>query len=317
MGSLNDIYRKRWQRAREDYEIRGTRAFPHHPNKKIPRRDPLALLLKVVRFILKLSGLLRLGTKQARKINLSRNPVSSPKIGKDSFKVLHLSDLHLDEAEIDFDLLQWKIKEAHEYHFAVITGDLATGWPQSEQTVLKIEKLIGFLKPIHRTLFVLGNHDASACVKHLEDLGITVLTNQIYTHPATEFSYAIDFIGTDDPHYFFTEDAVKIMQEANDHHFKVALVHTPELYKDAQEQGVDLYLCGHTHAGQFALPGGFAPLKRVYSGKRFYKDSWTFKGMAGYTSAGLGTSTIEARFFTRAEITLHEISNMRSSKVDS
>ncbi len=309
MSSFNKIYRKRWLQARLAHEENGTRSFPFHSDKKMAIRDPIGFLLVFLRFFLKITGLLAIGRRQAKKIDLNVNKINSSKIGIKPLRILQLSDLHLDEGNIDLELLVWKIKEAGSYHFAVITGDILTGWT-SDQTILKrVSSVINMLKPEYETLFVLGNHDSYQCVEPLEKMGVKVLTNQIYELAAQDFSCGIQFIGTDDPHYFFTADAVKIMQEAQDHFYKVALVHTPELYEVASSNGIDLYLCGHTHAGQFALPGGYAPLKRVYKGKRFYKGAWNFKKMNGHTSSGLGTSAINARFFTTAEITLHEVTS--------
>jgi predicted MPP superfamily phosphohydrolase len=311
MSSVNDIYRKRWLKARVNYETNRMRSFPFHSGRRIPLKDPLAILLKILGFLLKVTGILKIGRKQALKIELNRNKISSSRIGIKPLRILHISDLHLDEGVLDIELLKWKIKEAGSYHFAVVTGDLVTGWPEDSPTQEKIRTVLGLLKPQYKTLFVLGNHDSHKCVAPLEKMGITVLTNQIYEMAPVDFSYGIQFIGTDDPHYFYTDDSIKVMQETHKNYYKIALVHTPELYKAAQENEIDFYLCGHTHAGQFSLPGGFAPMKRVYRGKRFYKGKWNYKTMNGYTSSGLGTSTITARFFTTAEVTLHEITNKK------
>jgi len=311
MDTLNDIYRRRWLKARQAFEAQGNRAFPLHQDATISIKDPLAWAFRILRFFLKITGLLALGRKQAQKIKLTHNRIQSAKIGTRPLKVLHLSDLHLDECVVDLELIKWKIKEAGAFHYAVITGDLLSNWSHSQEdnNLEKVKAIVDYLTSAQKTYFVLGNHDSYQCVELLETLGVTVLTNQVDEHPPLDFNHGIEFIGTDDPHYFYTDDALKIMQEGNPYNYRIALVHTPELYKNASENNIDLYLCGHTHAGQFAFPGGHAPMKRVYRGRRFYKKAWSFRGMSGYTSSGVGTSTIEARFFTTAEITLHEITS--------
>ena len=56
--------------------------------------------------------------------------------------------------------------------------------------------------------------------------------------------------------------------------------------------GVDLYLCGHTHAGQVCLPGGRPVITHLSRGRRFYRGTWRHRGMVGVTNAGAGTSGV-------------------------
>lgn len=287
------------------------RVFPMAEGRRIPRKDPIAIFIHVFGLLLKVLGLFSLGKQQAKKINIKENFVKSPKLGEGTVSILHLSDLHLDEWPHEFEKILWSLKECGEYNFCVITGDLATGWPLQNKDLEAIKALISAIKtPI---FYVLGNHDSYHMVDFLEAQGVCVLTNQIHEFiKGAELPFDLDLIGTDDPHYFFQRDALRILQEGRPEKFQIALVHTPELYDIAQKNHIDLYLCGHTHGGQIALPGGFAPMRRVYRGKRFYRGAWEYKGMKGYTSSGLGTSSLPVRFFTGAEMTLHHISGMRS-----
>ena len=87
-------------------------------------------------------------------------------------------------------------------------------------------------------------------------------------------------------------------------YFSIALVHSPELYDSAADQGVALYLCGHTHGGQVCLPGGWPIIKNVARGRRLYRGLWRHRDMVGVTSTGVGTSGIPVRFNTRGEVLL-------------
>ncbi len=84
--------------------------------------------------------------------------------------------------------------------------------------------------------------------------------------------------------------------------FTIALVHSPEAYDVAAHLGVDLYLCGHTHAGQVCLPGGRPVIRHLSRGRRFYRGTWRHRGMLGVTNAGAGTSGVPVRFNTRGEV---------------
>jgi len=90
--------------------------------------------------------------------------------------------------------------------------------------------------------------------------------------------------------------------EAARHAFAIALVHSPEAFDIAADLGVDLYLCGHTHAGQVCLPGGRPVITHLSRGRRFYRGTWRHRGMVGIANAGAGTSGVPVRFHTRGEI---------------
>lgn len=311
-NSPNHIYRKRWLVGRQNLESKGLRCFPLHENRKIPLKDPMAFLFWLFSLFLKLTPFFKWGMKNAKELHLIENEIATPALAKDKLpvKILHLSDLHLDESIFDFDDLLWKLKEVGEIDFCCLTGDLVTGWPQNEIVCEKIKALITTLKAQtkHQLYYVLGNHDSWKMVSFLEELGITVLTNQLVTHNKSDnLSLAIEFIGTDDPHYFYQKDAIRILEEGQSEHFRVALVHTPELYREASLNSINLYLCGHTHGGQIALPGGVAIIRRVYRGKRYAYGPWKFGPMYGYTTSGVGTSSIPVRFNTKSEVVLHTI----------
>lgn len=313
MDQLNSIYRRRWEEQRAKLEKGPYRRFPLRESPKIPLRDPIGVLIKIFGLLLRLLGLFSWGNRQAKDLKTTENFIKSPKVPSETLKILHLSDIHLDECPVEIEKLIWAIKECGEYHLVVITGDLLSGWPIKKKEEEKLDLLITSLKPIKEILMVLGNHDSMKMVPYLESKGIRVLTNQIKLYHKTDsVPFAFEVLGTDDPHYFFQRDALRILQEGQPERLRIALIHTPELYDFAAKNDIDVYLCGHTHAGQIALPGGFPPLRRVYRGKKFVKGPWEFGKMKGYTSAGVGTSGLPVRFFTRPEITIHHIGGMKS-----
>jgi hypothetical protein len=66
-------------------------------------------------------------------------------------------------------------------------------------------------------------------------------------------------------------------------------------------------LCGHTHGGQVCLPGGVPILTDSGSPRAFARGAWRYRGMAGYTSVGCGSSIVDARFNCPPEVTLHRL----------
>ncbi len=141
-------------------------------------------------------------------------------------------------------------------------------------------------------------------VNPLEQIGIHVLINSSYLiHRGNE---QIRIIGTDDVHYYYTDQAIHALEYA-DKGFSIAMVHSPELFNFASAMGVDLYLCGHAHAGQVCLPWGIPIIKHLNRGRKYYLGEWVYNGMKGITSAGVGTSGIPVRFNTRGEILVHKL----------
>jgi uncharacterized protein len=84
--------------------------------------------------------------------------------------------------------------------------------------------------------------------------------------------------------------------------FKIFLCHSPEMFKEAAENNMDLYLCGHTHAGQVQLPIIGPLFTHSRSPRAIAQGFWKVGSMQGYTSSGVGVSGVPVRFLTRGEM---------------
>jgi predicted MPP superfamily phosphohydrolase len=85
----------------------------------------------------------------------------------------------------------------------------------------------------------------------------------------------------------------------------VLLYHTPDLMPQAAALGVDLYLAGHTHGGQWRLPGVGAILTSSRYWKRYEAGHYHEGSTDLYVSRGLGMEgfgTPRARFFCPPEV---------------
>ena len=154
---------------------------------------------------------------------------------------------------------------------------------------------------------VLGNHDLMGddgyVAARLKDAGIELLTNRAWQLPAPHDD--IWLCGLDDP----TRGVAKA------HHAldgvpgtRIVLMHSPDGLLDIGERHFDLALCGHTHGGQVALPGGeplVVPEGRL--SRRFLRGLYRLGPDGRRTllvSAGIGCSTIPVRLFARSEVHL-------------
>jgi predicted MPP superfamily phosphohydrolase len=150
---------------------------------------------------------------------------------------------------------------------------------------------------------VLGNHDwwsdTHYIVRRLEAAGITLLTNRsLRLQPPYD---QVWICGLDD-HWCGHPDAAAALEGAEG--IRVILMHAPSGLIDLGEARFDLALCGHTHGGQLALPGGTplvvpsGPLSRRYSRGRFQVGP----GRTLVVSVGLGCVVLPLRSFADPEV---------------
>jgi predicted MPP superfamily phosphohydrolase len=219
----------------------------------------------------------------------------------DKYRVIHLSDLHLDGDYRIEELICERIRNL-EYDLCVLTGDYRQKTHGTFRQMLEpMEKIAKTTKAKDGILAVLGNHDSYLMVDSLEDMGIKVLSNETMTiHRGNE---KIAVTGIDDPNYYYTDQAMRALEEPRDG-FKIVLVHTPELFDVAADNGYGLYLCGHTHGGQICLPGGIPLITHLNCARKYYRGLWRHADMKGYTSQGTGTVGIPIRFNSQSEIAL-------------
>lgn len=254
---------------------------------------------------LKLIGLYGRGYQNFRNFEVTENrvKVSNLPASFNGFKILQLSDLHLD---IDPDLTDLIISQVKKLSFdlCVLTGDYR--WrTYGPLVVQEMRRLSPHLQCEFGTYGILGNHDFIEMVPHFEDAGIRMLMNE--SVQIRKGGQAIGVAGVDDPHFYGAHDLMHARVDIQELPFKIVLVHSPELYKRAHQLGFDFYLAGHTHAGQICLPGGIAILKNAACPGHLIKGAWSYGRMQGYTSRGIGASGIPVRFFCPPEIVVHHL----------
>ncbi|MAS36730.1 MAG: hypothetical protein CL610_22185 [Anaerolineaceae bacterium] len=86
--------------------------------------------------------------------------------------------------------------------------------------------------------------------------------------------------------------------------------HPPDIAPEANDAGIDLYLCGHTHGGQIRLPLIGAIFSSSHLGNRFIMGRYDLGKTTLYTSRGIGMEGLgapRARFLCPPEIIVWEI----------
>lgn len=102
----------------------------------------------------------------------------------------------------------------------------------------------------------------------------------------------------------------KMMMIAPKDGLKLLLMHPPDIAPEANEAGIDLYLCGHTHGGQIRLPLMGALFSSSHLGKQFIMGRYELGKTTLYTSRGVGLEGLgapRARFLCPPEIVMWEI----------
>jgi predicted MPP superfamily phosphohydrolase len=274
----------------------------HLVSKRHGRRrqhwDALMVMLKVLEWGLARVGQLERGRRNAAAIVLRDLELRFPDLpgAFDGFTVLHVSDPHLDGLPgIDERIVA--LTRGRSFDLCVLTGDYRMELHGPIRPVMaSLRRLVEAIDSREGFLGVLGNHDDCHMV---EAMGIRMLVNESVVLGRGPDRLRV--VGTDDVHYYFTDQSVQALEPARDD-FTIALVHSPELYQAAADAGVNLYLCGHTHGGQIRLPGGFAPLRHLRIGRHLYRGHWRHGSMQGVTNEGAGTSGIPVRFNTQSEL---------------
>lgn len=230
--------------------------------------------------------------------NKSKNPI----------KILHLSDLHMENISITPEIL-FKELQGQEIDIIALTGDYL-------ERVRNIDKFLGYLNILHQLkpkfgiYVVFGNHDYLLRGKIdyfqqiIENTGAVVLRNEnktIYVDGQN-----INIIGIDD---FKTKrsDIVKSYNGIKSG-INLVLTHDPNVVLKMEGYHFDYLLSGHFHGGQIHYPKAYHLVKmgklarqNIIKGLHFHQN------MPFYINEGLGQTGINIRLRSRPEITLHTL----------
>lgn len=153
---------------------------------------------------------------------------------------------------------------------------------------------------------VFGNHDLRAnhtvLSRALETAGVTVLANQTVRLSAPHDDVTI--AGLDDP--IRGTPRGEILDDATA--LRIVLMHAPDGLIALEDRHYDLAVCGHTHGGQIAMPGGSMPYLPYGKLSRKYPAGLFRLGPNGsralLVSRGVGCSTIPIRVHSPAQVHL-------------
>lgn len=262
-------------------------------------------LRSIIRNSLRLVLLHERARRNARQIRVRHNHITLQRLPPafEAFTLLQISDLHLDMAD-DFPHALIEAVRHVNYDLCVLTGDFKA--ETSGPYAAALHGLQQVRTHLQGEVYgVLGNHDTICMVPAMESMGIRMLLNEEVA--LQREGEAIYLAGIDDPHYYRADNIEKAGDAIPEGALSILLAHSPEIYRHAAHADFDVMLCGHTHAGQICLPGGFALMCNAACPRKYCTGAWRYHNLSGYTSAGSGACVVDLRLNCPPEITLHHL----------
>ncbi|MDR1049787.1 MAG: metallophosphoesterase [Deltaproteobacteria bacterium] len=229
--------------------------------------------------------------------------------GLDGFVVCQITDVHLGmwstagEARLAFEAAAREKPD-----LVLLTGDLVDRDPEYARQYLEPLELLSGVP--HGVYGVLGNHDhytgSRRIVELLDGRGVVMLVERRLSLPDAPVS----LVGLDDQNsgswmgsYLSRKrsglatdpDVLRFDRQTGPRRrpgdFAILMNHRPEGYAQADREGFDLYLAGHTHGGQYQVPfrqrDNLAGLFYRYSSGLYFDHDCYLNVSRGLSSVGL------------------------------
>ena len=216
-----------------------------------------------------------------------------------SLKIVMLSDIHAGFHNRRAEVARWvDMINAEKADLILIAGDLIDG----NVRPIKAQGTADELKRLNApAIACLGNHEyitgIDKALDLLDETGITILRDD------TVSIGDVTIIGRDDRSNRRRKQVAELMQGVNRDNYLILLDHQPYHLDEAEQNGVDLQLSGHTHRGQVW------PLNWVT--KKLYEcdyGQWRRGKTDYYVSSGMGIWGGKFRIGTDSEYAVITIS---------
>ena len=234
-------------------------------------------------------------------IEVTTIPIKTSKLSNATFRVVQFSDLHCDKRPLNENQTV-KIINDLKPDIIVFTGDAInrpSALPQFKEVMKSLNAPLG-------KFAVYGNWET----RHLPGLdyysqtGFKVLDGDIV--PLEKYNDTITISGLScDTH----KSAGNMLNKLSQENYNIFLFHFSDLIESLDGFKVDLYLSGHTHGGQVALPFYGALITLSKFGKKYESGKYTVGNTTLYVNRGLGMDgyPVKIRLFARPEITVCDI----------
>ncbi|HEY9679225.1 MAG TPA: metallophosphoesterase [Drouetiella sp.] len=233
-------------------------------------------------------------------------PLQFPNLKPDvQLRIVQVSDTHCDEQERLESKVVAEVKRLKP-DLILFSGDAAN----SDGGIPTFKSFAKRLLAIAPTYAVMGDWDfAITSVNVFQTSGIPILAGYKVLNIKGE---DICLVGANSGTSVIDE-----LERAPKNLPTIAMYHNPDgdNILEGKPLQANLYLCGHTHGGQIALPFYGAMITQSVQGKKYESGLHKLDSMWTYTSKGIGMEGHfpRLRFFARPELTLFEISGPQAS----
>lgn len=231
-------------------------------------------------------------------------------------KIVHFSDVHYGRT-IKKEELKKIVKKINFLNpdLVVFTGDLIDRTtdltPAIKKTIVKELKKI---KATYGKYAISGNHDL--VFKEYNN----ILTSSDFINLDNNYDLIYNkeqeliFIGGLETQIKGKPNINKVMQvfqepeqqELTKDTYKILLMHTTDIFDQVKQHNFALALGGHSHNGQVRLPF-IGSLITPHGSKKYSEPYYKIKNTDFFISSGLGTSTLNFRFFNKPAINFYRL----------
>ncbi len=205
-------------------------------------------------------------------------------------RIVQVSDLHMERwTKREMDVLD-EIATL-EPDLIVLTGDyLNLSYLDDPRTLADTRAFLSRLHAPYGVYAIQGTVDKGGRMERIfAGLDVTVLEDEVVEVPVGGWGRSLYVVGLADLGTARDRAALpELMEEIPGGAFSLLLYHRPDVAEVAAQEGVDLYLAGHTHGGQVRLPLYGALVTFSDYGKRFEQGRYELDETTLYVSRGLG-----------------------------
>jgi len=228
--------------------------------------------------------------------------LETDKLVNTSLRIVQISDLHCED-KVRLEPRLAGIINLLNPDLVVFTGDAINspaGLDLFRKTLAGLNASIG-------KFAVTGNWDTKRMtdLDRFTDTGFEVLNQDVRFLEKDGETFCVAGLG-----YMHGPHSGPVITKLKPDFFTLFLFHTPDFVVWLKGLPIDLYLCGHTHGGQVALPYWGAITTMSATGKSFERGLNRYENITIYTNRGIGLDggwLPRVRFLARPEITVFEI----------
>jgi len=235
----------------------------------------------------------RLPGNQVLNIHVQEKEILIPRLpaAHDGLRIAHLTDFHMS-GRLTRAFFEHVVEAANsaEPDLVAITGDIVEG----DDLLDWLPATVGQLKSRYGVYYVLGNHDRRATEARLKsvlaDCGLVHVGNDWRQTLVNDVPLIL--AGNELPWYKPAADLSDCVRESErGWPTRVLLAHSPDQFKWAQANDIDLMLAGHLHGGQVRLPLVGAITSPSVHGVRYAAGVFRSGNTVLHVSRGVGALT--------------------------